>query len=140
MTNYLIALIVALLLVIAVMFGMIRIQSGKIEKLSKDLGTSETNYNNCVDINKENLKTYNTIIAANKAAQVIADQEKNRAIADAKKARQRIREILNAKDNGPIPGVVQRTLDGLRERADSYQDRESSAANTRGTTVMHVPS
>lgn len=140
MTNYLIAVIVMLLMICAVLFGLIRIQSGKIQKLSMELGETTESLNQCVDINQQNTKEYNKIIAANNAAKKIADEAKLKAEAEVKKQRRRIWEILNAKDNGPIPGVIQRTLDGMRSRAGDYEDREGTAFNPGGNVVVSIPS
>lgn len=138
MTNYLLAFIAACVLIIAFLIFLVKVQTAKVDKLTADLATKISEYKACTDINEANTKEFKKIADATAEA-----KEKSQAAIDKAKAgealyRKRLWEVLNAKDNGPIPGVVQRTLDGVRERAASYQSGESATLHPRQFVVMHV--
>jgi cell division protein FtsB len=140
MTNYLLAFIAACVLIIAFLIFLVKVQTAKVDKLTADLATKTSEYKACTDINAANTKEFKKIADANAKAKETAQAALDKAKAGESLYRKRLWEVLNAKDNGAIPGVVQRTLDGVRERAASYQDRESSSVYPRQSVVMHIPS
>lgn len=116
MNQYLVYTIVGLLIVVSIMGYMIRLGSGKIDRLNIELGTVRDSLAVCQRINEQNTEEFKKLSEAKSLAQQEANANSERIRQSIAALNRHVMEISNAKDNGPIPGVLQRTLDGVRSR------------------------
>jgi len=116
MNQYLIYVIVALLIVVSVMGYVIRLGSSKIDRLNSEIGSLSESLSTCQRINEQNTEEFKKLSAARDLAQQAANENSEKIRQSLSVLNRRVMEISNAKDNGPIPGVLQRTLDGVRSR------------------------
>ena len=140
MNSYLVAVIGMLILIVIVMSWVMRSQAAHMNKLNEQIGTLNASLATCQRINSENTAEITKLGTAIKAAEGEAKiaQEKVKTITA--NFNKRVLEITNAKDNGAIPGVLQRTIDGLRSRTAGGEDRESSINNPIFSPVMLLAS
>ena len=90
--------------------------NGRIDKKNIEIGQVRSELSTAQQINKDNVAEFKKIKLAQEEVQAIAEKSQAEANAYRKILNQSILEIANAKDNGPIPGVLQRTLDRVRAR------------------------
>jgi predicted Holliday junction resolvase-like endonuclease len=116
MNQYLIYTIVGLLIVVAIMGYVIRLSSGKIDRLNTEIGSLNESLAVCQRINEQNTEEFKKLSAARDVAQKAANENSEKIRQSISVLNKHVMEISNAKDNGPIPGVLQRTIDGVRSR------------------------
>jgi hypothetical protein len=120
-----------MVLVITALGIILKLESAHIDKLNTEVGELNTSLSSCQRINEENTKEFNKLVAAKAIADAVATEADKNIKAISSQLTRKILEISNAKDNGPIPGVLQRTLDELRSRTKAgHQDREGSPVHT----------
>jgi hypothetical protein len=138
MNQYLVAIIGVLVIVIGALGYIVKYQAGRIENLKQEIGELQVSRDNCIRINEQNAIEFTKLQAAKADAeeQAKAAGEKIKTISS--QFRKKLLEITNAKDNGPIPGVLQRTLDGVRDRSASDQDSEGATVDTASPADVPV--